>query len=179
MQKTKCELYSFFSEKICFFLTKKIHNLILVIFCIFISHLASTQQKINWIDFEDLPTLQELNSKPMFIYIYADWCVYCKKMEQASFKDKENIKLLNENFYALKFNLETEREIVFNEKKYKNHELKTHRQPKHDLAKYLTQKEDKIPLPAIVVLDQDFNRIKILHTYLSPKQLKALLISTL
>lgn len=132
---------------------------------------AIAQQKINWIEFEDLPLLQAQNPKPMFIYIFADWCVYCKKMERVTFKDKDNIELLSENYYALKFNLETEQEIIFNGEIYKNKELKTNRQPSHELARFLTGKQDQISLPAIVLLDGDFKLLKRLHTYLSPKQL--------
>lgn len=141
------------------------------IFIILLSLGAFAQQKINWIDFEDLPSHQAQNPKPMFIYIYADWCVYCKKMEKVTFKNKDNIELLSKNFYTLKVNLETEKEIVFNGEIYKNQELKTHRVPKHDLAKFLTGKLDKISMPAIIILDQNYNFFKILHTYLSPKQL--------
>jgi len=92
-------------------------------------------------------------------------------MERVSFKDNANIEVMNKNYYALKFDLETEKEIVFNDEIYKNEELKTHRQPKHDLAKFLTGKQNQISLPAIVLLDEDFKLLKRLHTYLSPKQL--------
>jgi len=136
---------------------------------------AIAQQKINWVDFEDLPLLQAQNSKPMFIYIYADWCVYCKKMDRVSFKDKSNVEILNEDYYALKFNIETEKSIRFQEYEYLNQELKTKRQPVHDLAKFLTGKQDQISLPAIVLLDGDFKLLKRLHTYLSPEQLFLLL----
>jgi len=92
-------------------------------------------------------------------------------MEKVSFKDKSNVNLLNNNYYALKFNLETESDIIFNDKIYKNQELKTHRQPKHELAKFLTRKQNQIPLPVIVIIDKHYNNLRKLHTYLSPKQL--------
>lgn len=157
-------------KKHCFEITN-FYRLAFTLILIFNSYYLNAQQEINWVDFEDLPTLQAQNPKPMFIYIYADWCVYCKKMERITFKNKDNIKLLSENYYALKFNLETKKEIVFNGKSYKNKELKTHRQPKHDLAKFLTGEQEQISLPAIVFLDEDFKLLKKLHTYLSPEQL--------
>ena len=150
-------------------------KLIIYLFIILSSLKGFSQEKIDWINFEDLPALQAQNPKSIFIYIYADWCVYCKKMEKVSFKDKSNVNLLNDKYYALKFNLETESDIIFNDKIYKNQELKTRRQPKHELAKFLTGKQDKIPLPAIIILDQNFKVIKQLHTYLNPKQLYLLI----
>lgn len=158
------------TQKHCFE-TTNFYKIVLVLCFIFNSYYLTAQQKINWIDFKDLPALQAQNPKPLFIYIYADWCVYCKKMEQATFKEAKNIEQLNEKYYALKFNLETEQEIIFNGEIYKNKELKTNRQPSHELAKFLTGKQDQISLPAIVLLDENFKLLKRLHTYLSPKQL--------
>jgi thioredoxin-related protein len=149
--------------------------LILGIFIMLNIKLAIGQEDVKWIDFEDLSALQAQDPKPMFIYIYADWCVYCKKMEKVSFKEGRNVELLNQNYYTLKFNLETDNPIIFKGKKFENQELKTHRQPKHDLAKYLTGREDQIPLPAIVILDQNYNLVSQLNTYLSPKQLYLLI----
>lgn len=157
-------------KKHCFEITN-FYSMALGLCFIFNSYYLNAQQKINWVEFEDLPSLQAQNPKPVFIYIYADWCVYCKKMERVSFKNKDNIELLNEKYYSLKFNLETEKDLFFNGEIYKNQELKTKRQPVHDLAKFLTGKQNQINLPAIVFLDEDFKILKRLHTYLSPKQL--------
>lgn len=158
------------TQKHCFE-TTNFNKIVLVLCFIFNSYYLTAQQVIKWVDFEDLPLLQAQNSKPMFIYIYADWCVYCKKMDRVSFKDKSNVEILNEDYYALKFNIETEKSIRFQGYEYLNQELKTKRQPVHDLAKFLTGEQDQISLPAIVLLDEDFKLLKRLHTYLSPKQL--------
>ena len=141
------------------------------------SFTAFAQDKINWIDFEELPLLQAQNPKPVFIYIYADWCVYCKKMQRVSFKNKNNINLLNHKYYSLKFDLETEDAIKFNGVIYKNQEFPKNRHPKHDLAKFLTGKQNQISLPAIVILDKNYAIMRKLHTYLSPKQFNSLLKS--
>lgn len=162
------------AQKHCFE-TTNFYKIVLVLCFIFNSYYLTAQQKINWVEFEDLPLLQAQSPKPMFIYIFADWCVYCKKMERVSFKDKSNIEILNKDFYAIKFNLEKEESLVFNGKLYDNSELGNRRNPTHDLAKYLTGKSKDISLPAIVVLDGDFNIVKRFHTYLSPKQLNFLI----
>jgi thioredoxin-related protein len=148
---------------------------IIYIFIILSSLTAFAQDKINWIEFEDLPSLQAQNPKPIFIYIYADWCVFCKKMDRVSFKDKLNAEILNEDFYAIKFNLEAEESLVFDGEIYANTEYGNRRNPKHDLAKFLTGKQDQISLPAILMLDSNYKILKKLHTYLSPKQLELLL----
>lgn len=174
--KTKFKLNSNRIKRAFVFKPMNFYKVVICLCCFLNSSFAFAQDKINWIDFEDLQSLQIQQPKLIFIYIYADWCVYCKKMERVSYKDKANIKLLNNDYYALKFNLEYEKQIIFNGNIYKNQELKTHRQPKHDLAKFLTGKQDKISLPAILILDQNMDITKQLHTYLSPEQLNLLLI---
>jgi thioredoxin-related protein len=148
---------------------------IIYILIILTSLTAFAQEKINWIEFEDLPSLQAQNPKPIFIYIYADWCVYCKKMERVSFKKQANVNSLNQNYCALKFDIETEKSFKFQGREFFNQETKTQRQPEHDLAKFLTGKQNQISLPAIIILDSDYNILKRLHTYLSPKDFKLLI----
>ncbi|NBC57901.1 MAG: thioredoxin fold domain-containing protein [Bacteroidetes bacterium] len=153
---------------------KKIITYCFILFCVFRLK-AQSDKSIHWQSFDKLASIQKHNPRPIFIYIYADWCVYCKKMEQVSFKNKVNIDLLNNKYYSLKFNLETEDTIIFNGITYKNEEFTKHRQPKHNLAKFLSGKQNQISLPTIVILDKNYNVTRRLHTYLSPKQLNLLL----
>jgi thioredoxin 1 len=44
--------------------------------------------------------------KPIFIYGYATWCGYCKKMDRSTFKEKEVNDYMNENYINLSYDLE-------------------------------------------------------------------------
>jgi len=55
---------------------------------------------------EALATAQQ-EKKPVFVYVYADWCGVCKKLKK-SFKDKEAGAYYNKNFINIAVDGETE-----------------------------------------------------------------------
>lgn len=133
-------------------------------------------ESIKWMDFEELD--ESLNKAPgkVVIYFYADWCVYCKKMEKNGFKDHEIIKSVNEEFYAVKMNVETTDSIVFDGQEFRNEQALSKRNGIHQLALLLTGYSNGAPpLPAILVLDNDFVIRKKSHEYLTSAKLKELL----
>ena len=44
--------------------------------------------------------------KPIFIYGWATWCGYCKKMDRSTLKEKEVNDYMNENYINLSYDLE-------------------------------------------------------------------------
>ena len=56
---------------------------------------AFAQAEINWLSFEQLEDSLQQEPKPVFIYFYADWCAYCKKMDRHAFKNLEVIQQLS------------------------------------------------------------------------------------
>ena len=130
------------------------------------------QNKIDWVDFDELETKLQQKPKPILIYFYADWCAYCKKMDRYAFKNKKVIKTLSEDFYAVKMNAETKDTIVFEETTFINDEVETSRNPTHQLAKLLAGRKDQaFTLPAIVFLNKDFKVIDRKFTYLTSEKL--------
>lgn len=76
----------------------------------------SAQKKVS---FSELPTLQKQEKKWTMVFLHTYWCGYCKIMEEKIFKEKEILNLLNEKFYLISFNAETQEEIIFNDQKYR------------------------------------------------------------
>ena len=90
---------------------------------------AQKQETINWITFEELDDSLSVKPKKVMLFFYADWCVYCKKMEEAAFKKPEIIKKLNRDYYVVKLNAETTKSFVFDSVVFNNTEANTKRNP--------------------------------------------------
>lgn len=127
---------------------------------------------VNWITFEQLEDSLNIKPKKVFINFYADWCSYCKKMDQSTFTNQEVIALLNIKYYAVKMDAETKNNIVFDGKIYVNKEIGKSRKPIHQIALLLASRKNKaFSLPATIILNKDFKLEKRFFEYLSPKRM--------
>ena len=79
------------------------------------------ESSIQWITIEEAIEIAASgeNDKLFFIDVYTDWCGWCKRMDATTFVDPEVVKVMNENFYAVKFDGEASREIEFRGMKFK------------------------------------------------------------
>ncbi len=147
---------------------------------LFCSALGMAQEKtINWLTFEQLEDSLSIKPKKVFIDFYADWCAYCKKMDKAAFTDPEVVAVLNENFYALKMDAETTQEITFGGDTFTNKEVGKKRNPTHEIPLLLASRENyPFSLPAIVILNEQFEVIQRHFEYLSPKKMRKTLIQS-
>ena len=141
-----------------------------------ITSLHAQKEKINWISFEQLDDSLAVKPKKVFISFYADWCSYCKKMDKVAFKDSEVISMLNSEYYAVKMNAETKDTIVFEGRKFINAEVGKKRRPTHQIPLLLASRKGRsFSLPAIVVLDENFQVTSRQFEYLSTKKMLTIL----
>lgn len=116
------------------------------------------EETITWYSWEEAMALHKENPKKIFIDVYTDWCGWCKKMDKTTFQDKGVAKVINEHFYAVKFNAEQKDNI-----EYKDYTLKyipnAGRRGVHELAYALL--DGKMGYPAFVYLDEKQDRITI------------------
>ncbi len=147
--------------------------LLMAFFALFYSHQANAQKTgVQWLTFEQLEDSLSIAPKKVFISFYADWCAYCKKMDAAAFKDTKVVTKLNAEFYAVKMNAETTAKINFGEATFMNKEVGKKRNPTHEIARLLASRKGKpFTLPAMVVLNEQFEVTDRYFTYLSPKAL--------
>lgn len=149
---------------------------ILMILVINAKTTAQENTSISWLTFEQLEDSLAVKSKKVFINFYADWCVYCKKMDQAAYKDVKVMAILKEDYYAVKMNVETRDTINFNGDSFVNVEFGKKRNPVHEIPHLLASREG-IPfsLPAIVLFDKNFQIKKRYFEYISPKRMRIVL----
>ena len=150
---------------------------LLVILVIGISVWSFTSKpKVNWLSFEELETALTEEPKKVVIHFYADWCVYCKKMEQAVYTKPEVVEIINKDYYAVKFNAESRDSIQFGGKTFVNRNIGKKRTAFHQIPELLAGRKDKdLELPATVILDKDFNILKRYYRYIPPQEMLTIL----
>lgn len=77
---------------------------------------AYAQKNIVWYRMQKAQILAEKHNKKVLIYAGADWCVYCKKMDQQVFPEQRVIDSLTTYFYAVRLDIASKRPIIFNGK---------------------------------------------------------------
>lgn len=132
--------------------------------------------KVNWLTFEQLETALAQEPKNVIIHFYADWCSYCKKMERVVYTKPSIIAAINNNYYAVKFNVESKDTIRFGGKEFINRNLGKRRRAYHEIPEFLAgRKGKKLALPATVILDENFNIKNRYYRYVSPKEMLTIL----
>ena len=117
--------------------------------------------KVNWITFEEAIQKSKTEKRKIFIDVYTDWCGWCKVMDKNTFNDPKVAQMLNDKFYAVKFNAEQREDIVFdgNTFKFVDNGSKGY----HQLAAALLN--NQLSYPTVVFLDEDFKMIQPLPGY--------------
>ena len=126
---------------------------------------------IQWIDFESAEVKGEMANKKYFVYVYTDWCGYCKKLKSSTFQDKEVISLLNEKFIPIMFNAESKEPVTFKGNEFNF--VANGRRGYHELAAALLN--NQLSYPTLVFLDEKMNMIQPLPGYKSAEDLKIIL----
>jgi thioredoxin-related protein len=85
------------------------------------------------------------------------------------------IKFLNQNYYAISFDAESEAEVRFGSKIYTNKEVGKSRMPLHDIAKLLATRGGEFVAPTLVVLDKDFKILGRYFKYMTSEELMEIL----
>ncbi|MBD3635928.1 MAG: DUF255 domain-containing protein [Crocinitomicaceae bacterium] len=130
--------------------------------------LDDQDEEITWYDFESAIDECEKKKKPIFIDVYTDWCGWCKKMDNSTFKNPQVVEFMNENFYAVKMDAESKEPIAYKEKLY---EYKTFSGGKgyNELAVNLLGSQ--MSFPSFVILSKRQVKVGIIRGYQKPKEL--------
>lgn len=116
---------------------------------------------VKWLTFEEAQKRSKAEKRPVFIDVYTDWCGWCKVMDKNTFSDPAVAKLLNEKFYAVKFNGEQKEDVIFDGNTFKF--VPSGRNGYHQLAAALLN--NQLSYPTVVFLDENFKMIQPLPGY--------------
>ena len=140
---------------------------IIFILFVFITFLSKAQE-INWVTFEDLPSLSKQEAKPIMVFIHTDWCKYCLMQEQNTFADSVVVGDLNENYYCIKLNAESKETISFLNREYSK------KGKSHTLSWVLGAQNNELSYPTTVTLSPQFQITNRWVGYLSKEHIFAL-----
>lgn len=131
-------------------------------------------QSLSYHQFEQIDSLSLIEKRPVAVFIYTDWCRYCKNMEQTTFQNTEVINKLNKKFYFINLNAEEERLIIF-----RGHRFQFKPNGKstgiHALAEALGAVDNKISYPTFCILNTDYEIIFQYDAYLNAKNMITIL----
>lgn len=139
-----------------------------ILFSLFITFLASSQ--VKWMTLEQAIEAQKTVPKKILINFYTDWCAPCKVMEKNTYNQPVIAAYLNENYYPVKFNAESNDSVTVFGRAFTNSELEAGKKKNamHDFTKYMNVNA----VPSVVFLDEAGNPITILQGALSAKELE-------
>ncbi|MEL6124580.1 MAG: thioredoxin family protein [Bacteroidota bacterium] len=135
---------------------------------------ADDYQQLRFHTFSEAEELTREVPKPIVVFLHAEWCRYCKNMEQTTFKNEDVIKLLNEDYYFVSFDGESREPVSF---KSHTFEFKPSGRDSgtHELAFALGAMEDGLTYPTLVVLNVQDEISFQQNSFLSASQMTTLL----
>lgn len=125
---------------------------------------AAGKTVVKWMTWEQAVEANKTKKKKIFVDVFTDWCGWCKVMDKNTFPDPEVAKILNEDFYAVKFNAEQTADVVFNNVTFKYIDGGGGRGV-HQLAAALLN--NQLSYPNFVFLDEEFKIIPVFPGYQS------------
>ncbi len=120
---------------------------------------------IKWYSFEKAVELNKKNPKKIFVDVYTDWCGWCKKMDKSTFSHPVIADYMNQYYYPVKLDAETNDTIDFMNKTFYNANPNS-RRSSHQLALALLR--GRMSYPAYVFMDENNKLITVVNGYMPP-----------
>ncbi|WP_228376432.1 thioredoxin family protein [Chryseobacterium sp. JAH] len=128
--------------------------------------------------FLEIENLGTQNKKPIIIHLYTDWCSVCKIESFQLKKDKDLIKMMNENFHFINFEAEKTKEKINFQGKEFNY-LPNGNSGIHELALALFKNKNQPVYPLWIILDENQELVYYHEGLFEPEKMKEELIKTL
>ncbi len=119
-----------------------------------------------------MDSLQRIEKRKVVVFIYTDWCNYCKAMEQKVFKQAEINKLLQNQYYLVVLNAEDKNPICYHGQTfgYKNSK------GVHELALSLMGKQKQLGFPFLALINAQDEVLYQQEGFISVTALKKVLV---
>jgi len=147
-------------------------RLFLILF--FFGIISATFCQLKSKTFEAIDSLQHIQKRKIIVFIHTDWCQFCQRMKNTTFKNQEIIEKLNSDFYFADLNAEEKRDITFNNRTF-YYKPSGNNVGVHELALQLGTISNQITYPVLCVLNERNEIILQYSNYSSASDFKLLL----
>lgn len=134
------------------------------------TELPAASTFVKWLSWEEAMVQYDKKPKKLLISIYTRWCNWCKKMDNSTFEDPGIAGLINNQFYPVKLDAQSNQELIFKGKTYKNRNEGPNSY--HDLAIELLH--ERRSFPTIVFLDEQLQHIQAIVGYKSADEFETI-----
>ncbi|MDF9795448.1 thioredoxin-related protein [Catalinimonas alkaloidigena] len=124
--------------------------------------------------FQQLDSLQQIEERPVLVFIHTDWCRYCQNMKHTTFQDETVRARLESAFYFISLDAESKQDIMLQGQAFQ-YRPTGNGTGQHELAQLLGNVEGKLSFPTLCFLNADYEIIYQRVGFVSAKQLRALL----
>lgn len=132
-------------------------------------------QEINWMTFEEALTAQKKEPRKIMVDAYTKWCGPCRMLDKNTFHNKDVVKYINKNYYAIKFNAEGNEKIVYQGNTFTNPKYDPKKANRRNSGHQLAYHFGVRAYPTILFLDEKGNFIGPVPGYKTPQQLELFL----
>lgn len=127
----------------------------------FTSTKPEAKTEINWLSMEEAFELNQKEPRKIFVDVYTDWCGWCKRMDKDTFSNSDVATYVNNNYYAVKLNAESDRAFKLG---------------KADMTERQVARQLGVSgYPTVVFIHEDFKTIEPVSGYQQPKQFMQML----
>ncbi len=143
---------------------------LLLILMVFLFH-GLVKAQSRFFGFKQLDSLQQTEKRKVFVFVYTNWCSYCKAMEQQVFGKTDIQRQLEQNYHWIALNAEEQLPI-----RYRGHTF-VFKASKgiHELAIALMPDKKQLAYPFLTILDAN-NQICFQHEeFMNATELKKVL----
>ena len=152
-----------------------VRKIVAIAMFVFVSTNLLSAQEINWMTFDEAIAAQKKNPKKIFMDVYTVWCGPCQMLDKNTFKNKDVVKYVNDNYYAVKFNGEGNEVVNYKGQKFENKGYDPARAERrnaaHPFAGYLQIQA----YPTMLFFDEKGEFLQPLSGYFPPSQIEIFL----
>jgi thioredoxin-related protein len=127
---------------------------------------------VKWLSFEEAKAASAKHPRKFFVDMHVSWRIGCRVMQEAVYTDSGVAKVLNEQYYPIRFDGMSKDSVSFMGAKFIN-EGKQH--PFHQLAVQFAVQGGRILFPTVVFFDDKMKPITKVQEFLPPDKAAAFL----